>query len=790
MNKMNAIAEASSDSRQFAVGLSFPGEHRDFVAKVADHLAVAFGKGRVLYDKYFEAEFARLDLDQYLPRLYRTQSELIVLFLYPDYKDKRWCRLELRAIRQLIETVDAKRIMLFRRGYDVDFSDLGIYRGDGSVNLDGRPADEIADLIIQRYRINEGTTAPKPPTHARNIPVDISRIDKYAPVKLIGREAETARLNEAWEKAQRGETDRPRVLTFVGLGGEGKTSLVAKWLAGLADHNWPGCDAAFAWSIYSQGTQDRGAASSDLFLKEALTFFGDAETAGGALGSYEKGRRLAQLVGEKRALLILDGVEPLQYAPTAPVPGELKDQGLIALLKGFAANNRGLCVVTTRHSIPDLRAYMGRTVQEENLDRLSKEAGRELLEHLGVKGTPQERETLVEDVKGHALTLTLLGAWLHDAHDGDIRKRDLVKLEEADEDQGGHAFRVMDAYVQWFESEGKHGKIALALLRLMGLFNRPAEAGCLNAVWKAPLIPDLTEPLVSIREEHRNRALNRLKDAKLITVNRDGAGTLLSLDAHPLLREYFAKQLREHRPAVWRAAHSRIYGYLCATTSDKKPEPTLEDLQPLYQAVYHGCQAGMQQEACENVYRDRIVRRRDFYSVHKLGAWGSDLGALSCFFDQPWSNVSSGLTDVVQSWLLSTCAYSLRSLGRLNEAIKPLQAGLRMNIQQRAWSNAAAAARNLSDLQLSLGEVASAVVSARHALDYAGIYAGLSGDAFAKMRNCAAYADTLHQAGRRDEAAAWFREAENIQAVGQPELPLLYSIASFLYCDLLLVDRI
>ena len=50
-------------------------------------------------------------------------------------------------------------------------------------------------------------------------------------------------------------------------------------------------------------------------------------------------------------------------------------------------------------------------------------------------------------MRGHALTLNLLGSYLHDAHAGDIRRRDLVKLEEADiEEQGGHAFRVMDAY--------------------------------------------------------------------------------------------------------------------------------------------------------------------------------------------------------------------------------------------------------------------------------------------------------------------------------------------------------
>jgi hypothetical protein len=104
---------------------------------------------------------------------------------------------------------------------------------------------------------------------------EISRIDKYAPAELIGRKDETKLLNAAWEKVLRIEKGRAHVLTFVALGGEGKTSLVAKWAAELAHQDWPGCDVAFAWSFYSQGTREQMVASSDLFLKEALTFFGD-----------------------------------------------------------------------------------------------------------------------------------------------------------------------------------------------------------------------------------------------------------------------------------------------------------------------------------------------------------------------------------------------------------------------------------------------------------------------------------------------------------------------------------
>ena len=61
-------------------------------------------------------------------------------------------------------------------------------------------------------------------------------------------------------------------------------------------------------------------------------------------------------------------------------------------------------------------------------------------------------------------------------------------------------------------------------------------------MWRAPPIEGLTELLVALTESQRNIVLKRLADAKLVTVNRDGGGALVSLDAHPLLREYFAKE--------------------------------------------------------------------------------------------------------------------------------------------------------------------------------------------------------------------------------------------------------
>jgi hypothetical protein len=524
-----------------------------------------------------------------------------------------------------------------------------------------------------------------------------------------------------------------------------------------------------------------------LFLADALTFFGDPAMAKSNQSAFDKGRRLAQLVGERRVLLILDGVEPLQYASTSPTPGELKDAGLSALLKGLAANNRGLCVVTTRYSIPDLNAYRHTTAPETKLLRLSKDAGVLLLKLRGVKGVQAEYEMLVEDVKGHALTLNLLGSYLVEAHAGDIRKRDLVKLEDADEEQGGHAFRVMDAYVQWFATGGKNakenrqGQRAIAILQLLGLFDRPATADCLAALLKAPAISGLTEPFASLTEAQRNMSFRRLEAAKLITINRDAAGTLHSLDAHPLLREYFAKQLGTRHPETWRAAHRRVFEHLCATTAESN-QPTLEELQPLYQAVAHGCQAGMQQDACDRIYHDRIQRGKEAYTTHKLGALGADLGAVACFFDPPWSSLSPLLTVPDQAWLLNEAAFRLSALGRLTEALEPMRVSGEMAVKGEHWRSAAISYSNLSGLKLTLGEVAVAARDAEQAVPYA----DRSDRADWQIRSRTTHANALHQSGRRTEAQGHFCEAEKMQAEYQPDCPLLYSLQGFEYCDLLL----
>ena len=250
-----------------------------------------------------------------------------------------------------------------------------------------------------------------------------------------------------------------------------------------------------------------------------------------------------------------------------------------------------------------------------------------------------------------------------------------------------------------------------------------------------------------------------------------------------MVREYLAQALKTHSQDAWREGHRRLYERLKASVPHQ-PEG-LDGLQPLYQAVAHGCQAGLWQEVCEQVYRDRILRgtgHDGFYSSRKLGAFGADLGAVACLFAEPWTRPAPALTEPAQAWLLNEAAFQLRALGRLGEALGPMRAGAEMGVKQENWKNAAIGYGNLSELELTLGQVPEAVADGRRSLDHA----ERSGDAFWRMVIRTTVADALHQQGETGEARRLFAEAEAMQAQRQPAVPAPLLPPGLPYCDLLL----
>ncbi|MEO1610057.1 MAG: TIR domain-containing protein, partial [Pseudomonadota bacterium] len=166
--------------------------------------------------------------------------------------------------------------------------------------------------------------------------IDVSRLPTTFADKLFGRDKETAELDAAWDERD------TNILVYDAMGGTGKTALIKKFVERITgDENTRGAKAVFAWSFYSQGTDENRQASADQFFSEALRFFGHHGEM--PPSPHDKGVRLAELIAVKRSLVILDGLEPLQYGPSrrggktnVGVTGGLKDKGLEAMLRQLA----------------------------------------------------------------------------------------------------------------------------------------------------------------------------------------------------------------------------------------------------------------------------------------------------------------------------------------------------------------------------------------------------------------------------------------------------------------------
>lgn len=583
--------------------------------------------------------------------------------------------------------------------------------------------------------------------------IDTSRLPFAIENHLFGRQKELDLLDQAWKQ------DDCNLICFVAQGGMGKSALTGRWVENMRREHFRGAERVFAWSFYSQGTSER-VTNADKFINEALRWFG--EPGFEQFSAWEKGKRLARCIQAQRTLLILDGLEPLQDVGIAE-RGKVKDPGLFVLLRELAKENPGLCLISTREPLGGLDRYPTQ-IQSNSLEALSDPAGVALLRASGVRGADTELNTAVRAFGNHALAIQLLGRYLHNFPEHPIAEaKNIPDLPAVESAAGKHPRRVIAAYEHLLSEQGQDE--AVELLRSFGLFDRPVQEAVLHQV----------------RD-------NGNLDAELKTLRRKGLLYPESshapgiVDCHPLIREHFAEVLQTAYPDLWKAAHSQLYEYYKSLPSKELPD-TLEEMEPLFLSVAHGCKAGRQQEALYEVYYTRIQRGgRTNYCCIQLGAFGADLSALAGFFDRVWDQPSANLTEPYQAVILSWAGFRLRALGRLAEATQPMKAGIEKRLAQRNWKEAALDASNLCQLFLIIGEVQQSIQYGQLAVEYA----DKSEDGFHKESKRCTYAEALHAAGERAQAEALFKEAEEMQQERQPEDRYLYSLRGYQYCELLL----
>jgi hypothetical protein len=309
----------------------------------------------------------------------------------------------------------------------------------------------------------------------------------------------------------------------------------------------------------------------------------------------------------------------------------LREPSLQALLRELAAFNAGLCVITTRTPVADIADHERTSALRRDLEQLSSDAGAKLLRALGVRGEAQKLRTACDEFRGHCLALTLLGSYLTDAYDGDIRYHAEVSARLVhDVRQGNHARKVMESYQTWF-GEGPEPSV----LRMLGLFDRPAAEKAVGALLKSPAIPGLTESLTNLSPTELRTVLARLRRARLLA--GEDPHNPGYLDTHPLVREYFGEQLRSQQKDAWEECNRRLFHYY-RTLAPRLPD-SVREMEPLFLAVICGCNAGLYREALHEVYIPRIQRQDARFAANVLGARGALLAVLVHFFkDRHWGS--------------------------------------------------------------------------------------------------------------------------------------------------------
>ena len=413
--------------------------------------------------------------------------------------------------------------------------------------------------------------------------------------------------------------------------------------------------------------------------------------------------------------------------------GFLKDKTMTGLLKNLARNMNGLCIITSRCKVEDLQTTEGRLSKTKELENLSEQAGRALLKSYSLKGKDTEFLKTSKEFKGHALALHLVGSYLKAFHEGDIKQRkEIPKLTE-EEKLGGHARRVMESYEKWFAEKNR---AELDVLNLLGLFDRPDVKEAIDVLKKEPALKGLTDRLQFLSNRNWQRILNHLRELRLIAEKDEQEPD--TLDCHPLIREHFGEKLQQQNPDAWKEAHARLYDYYKNLPEKDLPD-TLEEMEPLFVAAKRGCLEGKHQESLYDVFWNRIRRKNDGYDVHKLGAVGADLSCLSGFFETLWDKPASGLTEHDKAVTLSWAGFALRAVGRLSEAVQPMESSLKMRIEQKNWEESAKDASNLSELYLTRGDVAFAQKHGAQSV----AFADRSGDSFWKMASRTTNADAF-----------------------------------------------
>ncbi|SRR6266568_2138829 len=138
------MGNAGVETHDYDVCLSFAGERRAYVEKVAEALLTRHI--RVFYDAYEQADLWGKDLYRHLDNIYRQSAVFCVVFVSEEYATKVWTNHELKSA-QARAVAENEEYILPARFDDTDLP--GLRPTIGYVDLTKISPDELSALICR-----------------------------------------------------------------------------------------------------------------------------------------------------------------------------------------------------------------------------------------------------------------------------------------------------------------------------------------------------------------------------------------------------------------------------------------------------------------------------------------------------------------------------------------------------------------------------------------------------------------------------------------------------------------
>lgn len=279
-----------------------------------------------------------------------------------------------------------------------------IYKKFGITGSGPGKLAKLQQILIAQYQPGQSASTPDPFAQATIALPDVSvSIDLDA---FYGRTSELQQL-EQWSLV-----DRCRLITLLGIGGIGKTSLALKLVRQLQPQfegviwvpleNAPPLKTVLAQIIQSL----LGKPASEL--------------------ADEPKEQLAQLMAglmHHRYLIVLDGVEALLRQDELAGHFKAGYEAYGELLKRVGTAPHQSCIVLTSAEKPkELACLEGRKVRTLQLHGLQASEGQEIFKERGIMPQPDEWQAVVQLYDGNPLALKIVSVTIQDLFNGSIQE--------------------------------------------------------------------------------------------------------------------------------------------------------------------------------------------------------------------------------------------------------------------------------------------------------------------------------------------------------------------------------